>query len=373
MFREDPNPRFRARALWLLSRLPGKGTEYLQDAVRGDQDDLKVVAIRAGRELTPPWRWSSVDVSAESSKVRRELAIALAADPAPAAAWAALARQYRGDDRWYLEALGIAAARRWDDCLSAYLKAVPDATSTKAGRDIIWRSRAARTPVLLAKIIADPATPSEELPRYFRAFDFLTGAAKRAAIEQLAFRTRSGDEARHSLIATEALNRLEASDVSRRPEEVAALRKVLDQTRGTPAFVAMVDRFRIQDRYPDLVNLAAAQPDSGLAVDAVKVLLGQGQRRLLKTALGGSDVEAASAMARAGQRRRSTCHAHADGGHRRQGRAAGRRPGGGQGAGQDHPGCARVAPAAPGEGPLTRIDASGRVRADRRRRSTTLA
>ena len=117
------------------------------------------------------------------------MAIALTGEAAPAAEWAALARQYRGDDRWYLEALGIAAAKHWDDCLSAYLKLLPGAASTKAGRDIIWRSRAEETPELLAKIIVDPATPAEELPRYFRAFDFLSGDKKRAAIERLAFHT----------------------------------------------------------------------------------------------------------------------------------------------------------------------------------------
>ena len=35
MFHDDPNVRFRARALWLLSKLPGKGVDYLKAAVRG--------------------------------------------------------------------------------------------------------------------------------------------------------------------------------------------------------------------------------------------------------------------------------------------------------------------------------------------------
>ena len=164
--------------------------------------------------MTPPWRWAPDDLSAQSPKVRRELAIALTGDSAPAAAWAALAQQYRGDDRWALEALGIAASKHWDECLSAYLKLVPDAASSKAGRDIIWRSRAAQTPDLLAKIIGDPATPSEELPRFFRAFDFLNGDKKRAAIQRLAFQVSPGDEARQALILSEAANRLEGGDVS---------------------------------------------------------------------------------------------------------------------------------------------------------------
>ncbi len=299
MFREDPNPRFRARALWLLSKLPGRSSEYLDAAVRGNQDDLKVVAIRAGRELTPLWRWAPRDVAAESAKVRRELAIALHEDATPATAWTALAQQYRGDDRWYLEALGIGAAKHWDECLAAYLKAVPNAVSTKAGRDIIWRSRALQTPELLAEIIGNPATPAEKLPRYFRAFDFLTGAKKQGVMEQLAFHTTSGDDARQALIISEAVNRLEGGNVSQQPEKLAALEKVLDRTKGTPTYVALVNRFQIQSRYPGLVALAATQPESETGVGAAKVLLDRGLQKLLKGVLQGSDVESATGLARA--------------------------------------------------------------------------
>jgi putative membrane-bound dehydrogenase-like protein len=306
-FREDPNPRFRARALWLLSQLSGKGADYLKEAVNGKQDDLKVVAIRAGRELSPPWRWMAGKVAAESPMVRRELAIALVGDPSPGAEWAKLAEAYQGDDRWSLEALGIAASKHWDECLSAYLKAVPDAASTKAGRDIIWRSRAARTPELLAKLIDDPSTPSEELPRLFRSLDFQTGEGKRAAIEQLAFHPSTTDEARWSLIGSEAVKRLEGSDLSRSPEKRAAIETVLNRVKGTPTFVMLVDRYELKNRYPDLIALATSTTDGSLAVDAVEVLLRRGQREILSTTLGGSDVEAASALARvlgrAGDRR----------------------------------------------------------------------
>ncbi len=44
------------------------------------------------------------------------------------------------------------------------------------------------------------------------------------------------------------------------------------RTRGTSSYVALVDRFQRKDRYPDLVTLAAAQPESGTAVEAIKVL-----------------------------------------------------------------------------------------------------
>ena len=64
--------------------------------------------------------------------------------------------------------------------------------------------------------------------------------------------------------------------------------------------------FRGRRVIPDLVTLAAAQPESGAAVDAIKVLYARGQERLLTAALRGPDVEARRRWPRAGQRRRST-------------------------------------------------------------------
>ena len=100
--------------------------------------------------------------------------------------WADLAQQYDGQDRWYLEALGIAADQQWNACLDAWLKQAGDrAWSTSAGRDIVWRSRAKRTPELLAKIVTDPKTPVETHPRYMRAFDFLSGPEKDQALKAI--------------------------------------------------------------------------------------------------------------------------------------------------------------------------------------------
>ena len=106
--------------------------------------------------------------------VRRECAIALHHSKAAEAAdlWAELATRHDGQDRWYLEALGIGADQNWDAFLDAYLGKVGDQWNSPAGRDIVWRSRASKTPELLAKIIKDPSTKKEDQPRYLRAFDF---------------------------------------------------------------------------------------------------------------------------------------------------------------------------------------------------------
>ena len=122
-----------------------------------------------------------------SPQVRRECALALrhSASPEAPALWAQLARQHDGKDRWYVEALGIGADQQWDAYLGAWLKAVGDQWNAPAGRDVVWRSRAKQTPELLVKLINEPNTSEADQQRYLRAFDFLTGPEKDAALLQL--------------------------------------------------------------------------------------------------------------------------------------------------------------------------------------------
>jgi len=184
----NANPRFRARALYLLGRIPGKEAAYVDLALKDANADIRIAGLRIARErgldVIPIVQALADDASPQ---VRRECAIALRHQKSPEAAtlWARLATRHDGQDRWYLEALGIGADRQWDAFLTAYLKASPDAVKTAAGRDIIWRSRSKATSPLLAQILKDPATTEAEKPRYFRAFDFQTGPEKDAALVEL--------------------------------------------------------------------------------------------------------------------------------------------------------------------------------------------
>ena len=181
-------PRMRARALHLLARIDGLESKYVTAALHDPDSDLRIAGLRIGRErrmdiatLVQPL------VNDPSAQVRREVALALRHQTGSAipALWASLARQHDGHDRWYLEALGISADRQWDAFLGAYLSSVGTQWNTPAGRDILWRSRAKKTPEFLVKLINDPATPEAAKPRYLRAFDFLSGPEKDAALLEL--------------------------------------------------------------------------------------------------------------------------------------------------------------------------------------------
>jgi hypothetical protein len=180
--------RLRARALWLLGKIEGRGPHYVELAIADKNPNIRILGLRLARELhldvIPLAKHLAKDPSAQ---VRREVAIALRHNQAEQMPelWAELALQHDGHDRWYLEALGISADQQWDACLAAWLKRAGDNWSTPAGRDIIWRSRAAQTPSLLAKIIKDPDTSADTHPRYLRSFDFLSGPEKEKALEAI--------------------------------------------------------------------------------------------------------------------------------------------------------------------------------------------
>ncbi|MCC6233041.1 MAG: PQQ-dependent sugar dehydrogenase [Verrucomicrobiales bacterium] len=185
---EGGAPRLRARALHSLARLPGQASTYLHAATRDTDPDLRITGLRIARMLgLADAQLLSRLASDADPQVRREVALALRDHPSPEAGaiWTTLAGQYDARDRWYLEALGIAAEGRWDAWLPIYLRANPTALQNPAGRDIIWRSRSKQTPGLLLAILKDPKTPETEKPRYFRAFDFQSGPEKDAALVEL--------------------------------------------------------------------------------------------------------------------------------------------------------------------------------------------
>jgi hypothetical protein len=179
------DPRMRARALQLLARLPGKTDAYVAAALKDSNPDLRITGLRIAqaekRDVIPLVQQLVRDPNAQ---VRRECALALrhSASPEAPALWTQLAQQHDGKDRWYVEALGIGADKQWDAYLAAWLKAAGDQWNSPAGRDIVWRSRAKQSPDLLVKLISDKTTTEADKQRYLRAFDFLTGPEKDAAL-----------------------------------------------------------------------------------------------------------------------------------------------------------------------------------------------
>jgi putative membrane-bound dehydrogenase-like protein len=183
------NPRMRARALHLLARIQGRERKYVAAALNDSDADLRLTGLRLARALKldviPYVKQLLQD---PSPQVRRECAIALRHHQSPEAPqlWAALARQHDGQDRWYLEALGLAMDRQENKFFDAWLAAVGDQWNTPAGRDLVWRARSSKAPALLVKLITDKNASAADRERYLRSLDFIKGPEKEAALLEIA-------------------------------------------------------------------------------------------------------------------------------------------------------------------------------------------
>ncbi|MDZ7719736.1 MAG: PVC-type heme-binding CxxCH protein [Balneolaceae bacterium] len=286
---ESDNQRYRARALWLLSKLESNGTEYIDEALQDDNEDIRITGFRAARQLdvdiTPYIEQLSDD---PSPQVRRELAIALHRNDSPEAAelWAQLAAQHDGNDRWYLEALGIGAATQWDSFFDAWLNEVEGNWNTPGGRDIIWRSRAEAAIPMLSELIKDPETELDDKLRYFRAFDFHSSSAKQEELISLL----QTDLPSQDQIQLLALNHLNSSAL-----ESPIVKEKLDETlvtvQGTQDYLDLVEKFELETRHNELLRLMATYPDSSLGIRAANVSLQNNGEEMIKSVLQADDTQ----------------------------------------------------------------------------------
>lgn len=185
---DDPNPRLRARALWLLGKIPGRGEHYVALALADKDPDIRITGIRLARQLkmVPSVACASV-VEDESPAVRRELAVALRYDASKTmpATWARLAQAFDGKDRWYLEALGLSSDLRASECYEAWLTAIDGKWDTKSGREIVWRVRAPKAAEALVRIISDPKMTLQDTNRFFRSLEYHDPQVRTQAMKKL--------------------------------------------------------------------------------------------------------------------------------------------------------------------------------------------
>ena len=189
LFHSESLPEIRARALWLLVRCTSEANQAkIVDIALGDANpDIQITAIRAANQAGHDMVAIGEKMSdSPSPQVRREIALSLRGSESADAAevWTKLALQHDGQDRWYLEALGIGADGQWDSFFSKWLARVGNDWNTPAGRDIIWRARTPEACEYLVRIIAQAETP-EEQERYFRALDFHEQHARVAALRSI--------------------------------------------------------------------------------------------------------------------------------------------------------------------------------------------
>ena len=292
---QSEDARARSRAYWLLTRLPEKGAEYLSRAASDSDQRVRAAATRMTTAFEVPMAKRVLGhlVDDPSAQVRRAVAIALRRHWQEGFArhfWARLAEQYDGSDRWYLEALGLSAEMDWDSCLETWLaRAGSEAWRTPAGRMLIWRSRGKQTLQKLTALLADPATPSDELPSLLRAIDFNKAEDRDNLLIDLAEKSLQLPPDRRELVAVEALQRL--SKESRSLRLAPLLAELLRDMVHDENYAALVRQFRLDDRYADLFSLAGGPlADTDKGVELLRFLVQQDYLEPLKTQLGQGEV-----------------------------------------------------------------------------------
>jgi len=302
LFNSD-NARHRARALWLLSKIKGTGEKHIKSATQDLDENIRITAIRAARQLDtdiiPVLKSLIYDASPQ---VRRECAIALRESKSREAPklWSELALQHDGEDRWYLEALGIAADGRWDSFLAEWLESVGNNWNGVAGRDIIWRSRASNTSRYLAEIINSSDVTLEETAKYLRAFDFqIESPDKENVLKSLVLKSSNEGSSKHTFVATEALIRIDDFNIDLSPDVRNSINSLLKNAEGTVQFTQLVKRYKLSEYYPSLMNIAIDKKDSPESIAAIKVLLDAKQTEIINEFLTSRDIETALSTAKA--------------------------------------------------------------------------
>lgn len=261
-----------ARALWLVGVMGGPKSSEITEALKDEDPRMRMLGLRvldlAGGDVAE----SGLEKD-PSPLVRRELAVLLQGKPDSTAVLAELANRWDGQDRWYLEALGIAAKGREDALYARLRDALPGKWNPKLAK-LLWELR-----------------PPDALPAVVAAVNDaqLVSSQRKEALETLiAFSQRDAARATADLIANadapltlrqqalEALSKRLLSEwmpYRNDPALAAAIRKAFADEKLQSAAAALTDDLEDPAYAPDLLALArnakAPEETRALAVQAL--------------------------------------------------------------------------------------------------------
>ena len=272
LWRSSSNPRMRARAFWILVKMPGDQKVIIQEAIKDSNPDFRMMGLRAATQLK-----SGVTgivqqlVNDQDRHVQRECVLALRHNNSPEAAelWSTLAMKHNGNDRWYLESLGIGADNQWDRFFTAYLSKIKDPLQNDASRDIVWRARTDLAVPYIAQLAGQQNVDLKQRLRYFRAFDFNDGPAKSQLLLNMIVANTSNDTALNKLV----LRHLDMNTVRQSTVASKAMHEMIKALAGTPEYVEMVRKYEVRTEKPGLLNLAIEQSGKPLGRNAAGLLL----------------------------------------------------------------------------------------------------
>ncbi|MTB52887.1 PVC-type heme-binding CxxCH protein [Lewinella sp. W8] len=267
--------RLRARAAWCLLARKGDAQQVIKTLLASNRERLQETAIRMARQYPGPDNRNLYTVTAFASTTDapalwREAALSLRflKDPLANEIYVALANKYDGQDRWYLEALGIGSDLDTDQRFNAWLATEPDLESPPARR-LVWRSRAAAATDLYGDYIAQNDDPAE-LAAFFRALHFHPGNRTSPILEQAIF---TENHPRKDEVVRYALTSLSSEALRRSPRIQQRLAEVIPDVRGTDVWTMLIENAALDSEVPVLLDSALISADNNFQDKAAKIVI----------------------------------------------------------------------------------------------------
>ncbi len=269
MLWNSDNSIYRARALWLLTQIEGKAEEYLNTGLNDTDPDMRIVSIRSARQADPDNLKTYLEkvLNDKAPEVRREIAIALRNIDDPelvAELWTDLALQHDGNDRWYLEALGIGATGNWEKCLDLWLEKIGEDWTKKPGRDIIWRSRAKKSLEYQLALIKDKNQPLAEVSRLLRGTDFQQHPQKSRLIADLF----EGERPNQKEFNTMVVNQLDPEFIAKSSKAQKVVQEILPELYGSSTYIDLVGKLELKAEGDNIFKLVLDNPNHEIGVRA---------------------------------------------------------------------------------------------------------
>lgn len=265
---KDQNPRMRARAIWLLARVQG-ASPALGLALKDSDPNVRTVGIRLARQAKLPTKdYLPAFLKDSSPIVLREAALALREDKSEQMPgyWADLASRFDGEDRWYLEALGIAAMDRWTECLTAYKSVAKDKTTTDAARLIAWRGRGSEAASMIAQWLADERIAGTNRQALLRATDFQSGEDRQRAVKVLL-------DLKDPALVLDGLMRVDGININESPRLLELVRQEVKKMGNDPAQLKLLQKLKPLGMEEHLLGLASAWGVSTQSLQALDLAL----------------------------------------------------------------------------------------------------
>lgn len=282
----DPSiaSRDRARTAWLLAEIQQSATSIIPILQASEAAELQATALRMARQYPGTKNRDLLAAVAQATQqnsppVWREAALSLRHVTGAEAdkLWAQLAAKYDGQDRWYLEALGIGSDLRAGARFAAWMATNPD-LATPASKNLVWRSRAkAALPYVHELLLA--GKHEADIARYFRALHFHDPSAVAPVIEAALF---AKDHPQQNTLAQFAIGSLNPVTFQQNAKIQRRIMELLPEIRGTDSWPTVIENAALKSELPELIQVAMNNPDNDFQDRAAKLVAKLGDLDLIK-------------------------------------------------------------------------------------------